>query len=122
MRNPFYRYVLAISILLLSGCASSVGNRASFEDAKFIIGSTQKQEVAEKLGFPAQVSRSNDLLLWGYPASPRLTGLIIAAPTGTNAVSTYSIDIDSRGKIFTQAAMIYGFDEQGVLRQVIDQR
>lgn len=122
MKYTSFRRIFAIFIaLILSGCASSVGNRTSFEDTKFVVGKTQKQEIATALGLPSEVSHSDGLLLWGYPDSPELTGLIVAVPTGS-MVTTYAIDVAATEKSFNQAKMIYGFDEEGVLRRVFDQR
>lgn len=123
MEHISFRRIFAICIaLILSGCATSVGNRTSFEDTKFVVGKTLKQEVATALGLPSEVSNAEGLLLWGYPDSPELVGLIIAVPTGPNVVSTYAIDVTDSEQSFNQAKMIYGFDEDGVLRRVLDQR
>lgn len=121
--NSFSRFisVVVLSAIILSGCATSVGNRASFENTKFVIGETDKHSVASVLGLPSEVSRSDNLLLWGYPESPKLSGLIIAVPTAPDVVSTYAIDVTDESDL-AQSQMVYGFDEAGILRQVSDQR
>ncbi|MBN8240686.1 hypothetical protein JF541_16115 [Marinobacter hydrocarbonoclasticus] len=123
MEHTYLHRIIALYItIILSGCATSVGNRTSFENTRFVVGETQQQEVAKVLGLPSEISHSEGLLLWGYPEAPELSGLIVAIPTGSNVVSTYAIDTASEEGEFNQSQMIYAFDEDGILRQVSDQR
>ncbi|MDF0750708.1 hypothetical protein NLU14_10755 [Marinobacter sp. 71-i] len=123
MFNSSVRISSLLAAALLVGCSATVGNRADFEQVEFAIGETSKQDVAQALGLPAEVKNESGMLLWGYTASPRLSGFIIPVPVDATSVNMQHVTIDEvAGEEFENAAMVYGFDESGVLRQVLDQR
>lgn len=116
----FLQSVLIAILLLMSGCASTIGNRSNIEEVTFEVGKTSKVEVAEVLGLPSSRATHAQQEFWGYRKGPSLTGLIYALPSATNQVTTGSVSVPERYRAnMAEAAVIYSFDPDGILNQVI---
>ncbi|MES9902410.1 MAG: hypothetical protein ABW168_06975 [Sedimenticola sp.] len=108
-------------IVLLVGCAPTIGNRESVSSVTFEVGKTSKSTVAETLGLPADISRSEALAreYWAYQDETTLTGVIYALPTGGGTVTTYHASTGESGAYkFENAAVVYVFDKDGILIDV----
>ncbi|HHJ14804.1 MAG TPA: hypothetical protein ENJ79_10625 [Gammaproteobacteria bacterium] len=117
-RRSFYPLVLAS---VLTGCASTIGNRAKLSEVTFEVGKTNKDIVASTLGLPANISQSEALGLeyWAYRDKPELTGVIYALPTGGGTVSSFTASTGQDGSYdFEDAAVIYIFDKNGIMVDV----
>ncbi len=117
MNKPFLTLVLA-SALAVGGCASTIGNRTDIASVTFEVGKTDKNTVANTLGLPANISRSDGLgrEYWAYRDKPELVGVMYAMPTGGGTVSTFNVATGETGAYeFEDAAVVYVFDDAGVL-------
>jgi hypothetical protein len=116
-----FKLPVLVIVLLCISCAAQIGNRRSL-DTTFQIGKTTKDDVANALGFPVKMKtdESSQLELWAYESGPRLTGVMYALPVaGTTNVMTYHHSVVSRhGDIFKNAAVVYIFNNNGVLTAV----
>ena len=113
------KILFSMGLLFGSGCASTIGNVSDIKEAEFQVDQTHKSEVAEVLGFPEHRVVEEETEYWGYRAKPALSGVVYAFPSGSNSVSTYTVtDIHNVPRGMNAAAVIYAFDERGVLVQV----
>jgi len=115
------RALLLIGSLLLTACAPTIGNKQDVRTTSFFMGETTKQEVADVLGLPADISRSDALGLeyWAYRDRPELSGLIVPVPVGGTSVQTTSLSTGQDGSYeFEDAAAIYVFDQSNKLIDV----
>ncbi|MGE0407948.1 MAG: hypothetical protein AB7P23_01650 [Amphiplicatus sp.] len=114
-------WLAALALVAAGGCASTIGNLSDIESTKFVIGETQKSDVAETLGFPQSRATEDGFEYWGYRKNPRLSGVIYALPSGPNTVTTYQTTVIEGGPPrFRDAHMIYVFDGAGALTDVIE--
>lgn len=108
-------------VLVLAGCASTIGNVSDLEHTTFRVGVTHRSEVADTLGFPSNRVTDDSHEYWGYRQKPELTGLIYALPTGANTVTTYtSTKIPDGPAMMDSVAVIYTFDAGGILIDVFE--
>ncbi|MGI9328369.1 MAG: hypothetical protein ACR2PZ_24345 [Pseudomonadales bacterium] len=111
--------LLILSVLVCTGCASTIGNVSDINEVAFEVGGTNKSQVADALGFPEHRVVENKIEYWGYRNKPALAGVIYAFPSGGNTVTTYTVtDIHNVPLGMTAAAVIYAFDDDGVLVDV----
>lgn len=107
---------------IVAGCSSTIGNKTSPTKASFQVGRTNKNQVAEKLGLPAAIDRSDDgVEAWAYQKSPRLDGLMLVVPTvSSTEIATRNINafFGPGGKWPKNIAAIYVFDNRGILSEV----
>ncbi len=108
---------LSSLIFFLSGCSPTIGNHTEFSKITFTAGKTQKTEVADTIGLPANISHSEALgqEYWAYKQGSTTTGIMFASPSGNTYPSSTgeSTDYD-----FEDAAVVYVFDKGGVLMNV----
>lgn len=117
-RRHFHIGAVILLSMALAACATTVGTKTGIKDVKFVIGKTDKYQVAEALGFPAAMEKDQEtgFEMWGYHEEPELTGLYYAVPTGAATVTTYNwIYASGRSEQFRNAALICVFDENGIL-------
>lgn len=109
---------LSVALLLTTACAPTIGNKADVSKVTFEIGKTTKETVADTLGLPADISRSDALgrEYWAYQEKPKLTSVMYALPSGAGTVTTYQMSTGETGEYdFDDAAVVYVFDRNGVL-------
>lgn len=111
-----------VLLLMLAACASTIGTKIDIEDARFEIGTTTKNDVADTLGLPNAIEKNQatDREFWAYNDSPQLTGLILPVVSsygGTLSGSTVELPYFSSGQA-DKAALICVFDGKGVLVEV----
>lgn len=114
------RLVLLAS-LFLAACAPTIGNKQDVRNASFMLGQSDKQEVMDVLGLPAEITHSEALGLeyWAYRDSPELTGIMIAMPTSGGTVQMDTIATgENTAYEFKDAAAIYIFDAEQKLIDV----
>ncbi|GGB91023.1 hypothetical protein GCM10011352_16330 [Marinobacterium zhoushanense] len=117
--NP--RVLLLCSTLLLTACAPTIGNKQDVRTTSFFVGETTKQEVADVLGLPADISKSEALGLeyWAYREKAKLTGIMVPVVTGPASAQMDSISTGDTGEYqFKDAAAIYVFDKSEKLIDV----
>ncbi|WP_275097192.1 hypothetical protein [Sedimenticola hydrogenitrophicus] len=117
-----YRILMTVLIAAtLAACAPTIGNKASLSEVSFTVGETHKSQVADTLGLPANMSRSEATgrEFWGYREEAELMGITYAVPTGAGTVSTFQASTGEDGQYeFKDAAVVYVFDDQGILLDV----
>jgi len=114
-------FPLLASLLALSGCASTIGNKTDISSVTFEVGNTKKGTVANTLGLPADISRSGALgrEYWAYRDKPELTGVMYALPSGGGSTTTHHFSTGEDGTYdFEDAAVVYVFDNTGTLVDV----
>ncbi|HEX7062670.1 MAG TPA: hypothetical protein VF200_11910 [Woeseiaceae bacterium] len=114
------RMMLALAFVagtsLVTGCASTIGNTADIGQVTFEVGKTNKNEVANTLGFPQNRVVQDGTEYWGYRGKPELTGLVYALPSGPNTVTTYqATKIRTEPLQMDSVDVIYAFDDNGTL-------
>lgn len=108
--------VVAASLWLMSGCASTIGNTADLDQVTFEVGTTRKDDVSNTLGFPQNRVMEEGIEYWGYRDKPELTGLVYALPSGANTVTTYQTTrIRTTPLQMDSVDVIYAFDDSGTL-------
>lgn len=117
------RHALPLLLMLvLTACASTIGNKIDLEEAKFEVGVTTKDDIADTLGLPNAIARDKAAgrEFWAYNESPELTGLILPVVTttgGTLSANTVTVPHFGTGQA-QKAALVCTFDLQGVLVEV----
>lgn len=112
---------LLFTALVVTGCASSIGNKADVSKVTFEVGRTDKTTVANTLGLPADISRSEAVgrEYWAYRDKPELVGIMYALPTGGGTVTSFTASTGKDGSYqFEDAAIVYVFDQAGILIDV----
>lgn len=115
------RSTLLLVSLLLTACAPTIGNKQDVRTTSFMIGDTQKQEVLDVLGLPAEISKSEAVSLeyWAYKEKPEVTGIMIAIPDGFGSAYTETFSTGAKPEYeFKDAAAIYVFDSSDHLIDV----
>lgn len=118
--NLILKLTLFFSLLVASGCASTIGNLSGLDTVAFEVGRTQKNDVANALGLPSSRIADSEREYWGYTDSPALASVIYPVPvTGTHATTRTAL-VNRYGKAgMADAAVIYTFDASGTLIDVL---
>jgi len=109
-------------LLSLAACASTIGTKVDLEDAKFEVGVTTKNDVADTLGLPNAIAKDKAVgrEFWAYNDSPQLTGLIlpvVSTTGGSLSAGTVTIPHFGSGQA-DSAALVCAFDSKGVLVEI----
>jgi len=123
--NVFRPLALLLFVVLISACSTTLGNRADLNSVTFTVGQTQKNEVARVLGLPSAIlkDKEQNLELWAYQDQPTLTSILFATPVDTTTAMNFTWTPDAVEKDeFKSAAVVYAFDVDGTLKQLLDQR
>ncbi len=117
MKKPSIAVSLS-SVMTLSGYVTAIGNKRDIANVAFKIGKTDKSTVANTLGLPAYISKSEALgrEYWAYHAKQELTRIIYAARNGAEIVRTYIFPTGQTWDYeYDGADVVYVFDRSGVL-------
>jgi hypothetical protein len=109
------------SVMMMARCATAIGNKHDIANVTFEIGKTDKSTVANTLGLPAYISKSEALgrEYWAYRAKPELAGVMYTAPNVAGIVRTHIFPIGQTGNDeYDDADVVYVFDRSGVLVDV----
>jgi outer membrane protein assembly factor BamE (lipoprotein component of BamABCDE complex) len=112
-------FSLFLCVCVLAGCSSTIGNKSNPTKASFQVGRTSKAQVAEKLGLPSAIDRSEDGVseAWAYQKSPKLANLLLVVPTvSSTQITLYHVNAYFLDTMLPKdVAAIYVFDDRGIL-------
>jgi hypothetical protein len=109
----------------ITACAARIGNKCSLDQTVFEIGRTTKNDVANTLGLPMKMKTDTEsgTEYWGYRRKPKLVAVQLPAVDGNLNASVHTFHNYSAfgyADAFKNAAVIYAFNEKGVLIDVKD--
>jgi len=115
MSSPGVKTIAALVFcLVLSACASDLGNRPATADTPFLVGKTTKAEVLKALGLPQEISKDpSGVVHYWYDPSVRMAQVCMLC---------VSPDI-SKGSAYTKLNRAkLTFDATGVLIDFLPQQ